>query len=314
MKLIRLPAQCDGAPWHWHTAGCDEEIFLLPGDALLSETLDRPAAVRTRRQMRQWLEANPGRCQWDPQKERLLSLQMQGETLSYQAVTHKLWDAWQPWLRRGRPGSPLLPDWMLLPAPQGEKFFALEADDTIVFRHEAGCGGALPLAQRDLVDAMAPRWLTLPGRGAYALSADFLRRQVRAARPAHIPRLSRALRPGLSVLLVLCSALLAEQSAEYLWLSATRTPAQTHQVSSPAAPPDGNAQGVSQAMSWLQQIQQQGPVQLQSLSLTPDGVTFRVTTPLPCDEMQSRLDTLALQATFTSGQAACDITLHGAQP
>ncbi|QLK63797.1 hypothetical protein GE278_23630 (plasmid) [Enterobacteriaceae bacterium Kacie_13] len=310
MKFTRLPAHRDDAPQHWHTPGSDEDIFLIPGDALLTETLERPAAVKSRRQIKQWLQANPVLCQWDPQKERLLFTGSHGDRLFYWAVSHELWQSWQSWLRAGRGARYLLPDWMLLPMPAGGKFFALQADDTILFRHDVWSGGAIAAEQRALVAGMNPRWLSWPGAGGdYSLSGAFLSRQAKAGSQWRTRELRIPSSKVLSVLLLACGALLTEQSSEFIWLNETRTPVHTAQPQAPVSA--GDFTRVSQTMRWLQDIQQRGPVQLQSLTLNPDGVAFNLLTPLSCDDMQARLNELPLRPSFEPLGSGCDITLQG---
>lgn len=311
MKFIHLPAGCNEVAQQWQAGRGEEAVLLLPGQVLLTETIARPAAVKTSRQIRQWLLANPQLCQWDPQKETLLRVGCCGDRLFYWAVETSLWQCWKKWLRQHKGSVNVIPDWMLLPAPVGQQFFALQADDTILFRHDEWCGGALAQDKRPLVEAMQPRWLSMPDSGGdYPVTERFLALQVargswRLPESLLIPVLQRVL----PTLLLLCMAFMVEQAAELTWLSVTRAPVDAEQEL--VLTSDNGPQGMSQALWWLQQIQYLGPVQLSSLILSQDSVSFLLSTPLSCGEMRSRLKPLPLRSSFNKVNAGCEISLQG---
>lgn len=311
MKIFRLPARCGDMPQLWQAGADNETAFLIPGEAMLAETLDLPKAVKSQRQIKQWLRANPHLSEWDSDAEILLRVGRQGERLFYWAVDQSLWQYWQQWLNQGQKTIFLLPEWALLPAPDDEQRYALQADDTILFRHETWVGGALSLENRALVEALMPRWLSLSGEySSPPISVSFLRRQARK----YVYR-----RPGrwfllttqrvLMALMVVMMAMVVELTAEYFWLGATHSPGVV--VSEQKPVPKGDLTRVSRAFEQLQQIQLKGPVQLREMDLVGESVTFQLSTPLSCEEMRSRLASLAVQSAFQNDPSGCEISVNG---
>lgn len=311
MKLTRLPTHPECAPQEWEWGKDNTHLILLPGESLLSETLPLPAGVKSSRDIRRWLGSNTDEGQWDRQKELLLKVGKESNLAWYWAVDRQLWRRWQRLIRNAPGNVTLLPDWMLLPPSSSQGYFALQAGDSILFRQNEWSGGALPLAMSDLFTSMNPRWLCLPGseKGELQISVSWLRDL--ACRHRHLMSSGRRAIPwdkALSVLLIVSAAVCVEQAGEYAWLRATREPASPQKVVLPASRMQS---GLERSLELLQQIQQQGPIQLRSMVLDDEKAIWQLSSPLSCGMLRSRLASLPLQGEFKREEHGCRAIIRG---
>ncbi|MGL5968970.1 MAG: hypothetical protein ACRCZ6_17755 [Kluyvera sp.] len=311
MKLLRLPARMDDLArwWQWGDS-CDVTI-LLPGDALLSETLRLPEGVTTTNQAKQWLLASPDVCQWRPDKEKLLRLHCEGELCYYWAVENELWLQWQTLVEKLAPGARWLPDWMLLPLPANARPFVMKADDIILFRHESGSGGSLPSELHGLLEPLEPRALAVPGgKEGYPVSVAFLQRQIKRHSlrwPLSMMLLSwQSLLPSL---LAVCAAFLVWQSAQALWLTLTRQPLAIQTVTQVLnAEPEGMSW--SSSLAWLDTLQGAGPINLRHLQWSTYTINIDAVSPVRCQVLQRRLTSIHPAPSYHQSAQWCEIHLN----
>jgi hypothetical protein len=304
MKLIRLPARTTDEIIIWQLRQGRETIILLPGEALLCESLECPAPLKKSSQIKKWLLANPELSQWDPEKEIIIRIKKTGTQCSYWAVSISLWNYWMQ-LDQGRyKYSILVPDWMLLPVPRDGELTALHVNGFVVFRYDSECGGALPESDKQVVDAFLPRWFSLPALGVTRiLTINFIREQARNSkvmppRSSIIALCNKLLLP----VIILCTTLTCVLAPEYIWLSSMRSSeVQQDTITRPPVEPDR----LQHSLSWLQDIQQQGPVQLELMHLKKNEVEYRLRTPLNCEVMEDRLKTHSLVFKFVEDIEGC---------
>ncbi|MGC6062001.1 hypothetical protein [Enterobacter kobei] len=310
MNFLRLPSSLNGATTSWSCGRGDELILLYPGDVLLSESVAIPSGLKGKKRIRQWMQANPEVCQWNPDKEKLLFLHSDGEYCHYWAVSHALWLYWCS-LMPGHCMKRWIPDWMLLPPPVNGGVSALQMGDTILFRHSAWCGGTLPVAMAELFTPLQPRWFSLSTKEAgYPLSRTFCRNQVRThgrylnlwPGPVSVRRMPAAL---LAISLAFCVA----QTAEFGWLLSTRISPDS--MPKPALPVFQEHSAFPGAMSLLNDIQQQGPVKLEEMTLHSHHVQYALTSELPCPTLKARLRRFRFHAEYRQREELCRIKIEG---
>lgn len=310
MKFLRLPSSTNGVVESWVQGKGREVILLYPGDALLSESVSVPPGVKGKKHIRQWMQANPEVCQWDPEKEKLLFLHHDGEYCHYWAVSHSLWMHWRSFMHNYR-FIRVLPEWMLLPPPARGGISALRSDDTVLFRHSQWCGGALPASMATLLIPLNPRWFCLSTKGeGYPLSLMYCRQQGKTYGRCQLLwsglRLSKTVLPALlSMSLAFCVA----QTAEYVWLISTRISPDT--IAKPELPVIRHHSAFSRAMALLSDIQQQGPVRMEDMSLHSHEVQFTLTTELTCPALKERLKPFTVDAQFRQHGGLCRIKMKG---
>lgn len=310
MKFLRLPAHIDEEPIWWQWGSSQKITVLLPGDALLSETLRLPEGITRVGQARQWLLASPDACHWRPESEMLLRLSCEGEHCYYWAVERELWQWWRKLVKQLAPGARWLPDWMLLPLPDNARPFVLKADDIILFRHESGSGGSIPSTLNTLLDPLEPRWLAASGvEEGYPVSSYFWRRQVkRYSRRWPLSLAQPSWRSLLPSLLAVGAAFFVWQAANALWLVHTRQPVAALAVKPVQAPP-AEGMSLSSSLAWLEQLQQGGPVQLQRLQWAPNTVNIHAVSLVRCQTLKDRLMALSPAPAYRQAGDLCEIHL-----
>lgn len=316
MKFLRLPANTEDEPQYWQWGSSQKMVVLLPGDALLSESLSIPPGVHRRSQIKQWLNASPHLCQLRPEKDQLLLLEVDGEYCYYWAVERQLWSHWCELARRYAPGCRWMPDWMLLPEPQDSRPFVLKANDSILFRYEKGCGGALPVNLHHMMDSLQPRWLSIAGKGLpFPISSTFLTQQVSVQSRGWPVRLKLpSLKNLQSMLMTISAAFFIWQSTGAAWLIATRQPPENVMVKQKTVTRKAPASALASALTLLDSIQQSGPVNFDSLTLSQQSLLMTLSSPVECNTLSSRMKTLPLQPVYHTRDEGCDLVLKGVLP
>lgn len=314
MSFFRLPSQLNEQPQWWNWGSHQSNTILLPGDALLSETLRLPPGILRPGQVKQWLKASPDICQWRPDKDKLLKIRCEGEYCYYWAVERQLWQYWLVLIRQHARGCRWLPDWMLLPPPDKGRPFALETDDSILFRYENGSGGALPGALKHLIEPLAPRWLVRPGKelngNDYRISPVFLQQQLKRATGRCVG--VGGLPSGSSLLpslLAVSAAFFIWQFANAAWLVSTRVPYQAQERPATLPSPETPDLSLSSSLEWLETVQVAGPVMLRQLQWSSHSLSIEASSPVSCQILARRLEHISPAPSYQQHGDICELNL-----
>lgn len=316
MNLLILPNHIGGETqiWNFKTKNvqCNEiQAVIMPGDAILSEYLEYPSICKNNKQLKQWLIANPEVSQWVPNKEKIIKIKRTNEHFYYWSVASEIWEYWMLLLGKEYKHLPILPDWMLLPKPKFAKTFAIKTNSNIIFRHENNCGGAISKKMSSIVEEIQPYWLGFPNSDAfYKLSLTHIKNQIRNEGMSFyvLSKMIRIFNQSLLPILIVSGAIMVIFVGENLLLRNQIPPVPQLIVNKIER---SLPNGLNQSLKQLQNVQQQGPIYLEELSLRHDNFKLTLKTELPCIIMKERLSKFPLESTFFSEQENCRIYLSG---